>query len=126
MRLIGYTKMPSRPESWLKYWSTAQTARGFDAKQYYCYNPMDMQSHRMTCDFTGGECTEDVCNKQNAVDIERAISNMKSSFFVGITELYAESQCLLHARVYKELPEHCRCGSEQMHASTHLRHGNAG
>lgn len=92
-----------------------------------------------TCnDETTGELNQfcrdaKTCEDTNKVDGDRAVANMQNAFHVGVTELYQESMCVLHAKVYETLPEYCNCENEKAwngystdsKGKVEFRHGNA-
>mmetsp|Transcript_20215 Transcript_20215/g.63324 ORF Transcript_20215/g.63324 Transcript_20215/m.63324 type:complete len:405 (-) Transcript_20215:295-1509(-) len=69
---------------------------------FHCYSPVNLMVQHFTCRGHPFNYT-----KQDRTSI--AIENMKSTFFVGITEAYQESMCLFHAKVHDSLPEWCDC-----------------
>jgi len=79
----------------------------FSTLPYACYSPIDLQTQRLTCE--AGKAY-DYPEEQ---DLSRAVSNMASTFFVGIVEAYQESICLLHAKLNDKLPKWCDCENEK-------------
>lgn len=82
---------------------------------FKCYNPIDMQCQRMTC--------EKPFRYPEHTDVQKAIDNMAKSKFVGILELYHESMCLLHAKTIGLLPSNCLCGQQNTDGEHHNTHG---
>jgi len=70
-----------------------------------CYCPVNMQTHRLTCDYPF-EFPEE------AAGPELAIRNMQNVTFVGIVEAYQESICVFYSLVYKTLPGFCDCRNQ--------------
>lgn len=68
-----------------------------------CLNPMDLHSHRWTCNTTWDQALH--------VDTDLAIRNMHATWFVGVRELYQESLCLFYVKVRGRLPQKCHCGN---------------
>mmetsp|Transcript_68494 Transcript_68494/g.155212 ORF Transcript_68494/g.155212 Transcript_68494/m.155212 type:complete len:343 (-) Transcript_68494:75-1103(-) len=68
---------------------------------FHCYNPMNLQTQHLTC--------ENPFTYPEAQDAEKAIANMKESWFVGVSEAYQESICLFNEKVYGKLPSYCDC-----------------
>jgi len=109
---------------WLKDWqkllndgklkgdfgSRSQTDRQLKFQKYltasflpfHCYSPSNLMVQHFSCrgtpfNYTGTDNTK------------LAIKNMEATWFVGITEAYKESICLLHTKVHKKLPDWCNC-----------------
>ena len=89
---------------------------------YACYNPWNMQARYLTQSFTDAfqtsEIWGDMCqfechfvSETFEPNVEIAESALADKFqFVGLTDLYVETLCLLHYKVYQEVPKTCACG----------------
>jgi len=131
--------MPPSFEKWLDFWTTFKESG--DAKANFqrgrpttfnqpwctstlpfgCYNPISLQSHRLTCHFDTYDLSEDV-------PVEGALQKLHDIFFVGLAEAYQESLCVLHGLVRNELPEWCDVedpGKWQHAEITHESHGTS-
>jgi len=71
---------------------------------FKCYNPVNMQVQRMTC--------QKPYNYPLHADENLAIRNMQSAAFVGIVEAFHESACLLAAKMIGKLPIGCNCENQ--------------
>lgn len=69
---------------------------------YQCYVPVNLQSHRMTCQ-------KPLQYGQPDIDKGLLLKNLEDLWFVGFAEAYQASICLLHAKVASKLPSHCNC-----------------
>lgn len=99
--------MPTEFSAWVDAWVKLQQD-GTKHSAFCCYNPINLQSRHFTCS-RGPRTIHDYRYHAQVIDEETAIANMEATFFVGITEAYVESLCLLHERVRGELPRFCDC-----------------
>lgn len=81
-------------------------------KGYYgCYHPLSMQTRGMTCvgewDYLHGIIDPAYLNP----DVDAAIKNMQSLWFVGVAEHFHESLCLWEYQYRGTLPIYCDCAS---------------
>lgn len=72
---------------------------------FKCYNPVDMQSQRLTCDLP--------LKYPQHVNATLALRNLQFAAFVGLVEAYPESTCVLKAKITGSVPANCNCKSEQ-------------
>ncbi|CAE8609650.1 unnamed protein product [Polarella glacialis] len=110
--------MPMRFERWVAAWSRQDgeafaglhgdfapeetwTQLGHTEMPFKCYSPLDLQTHHLSC--------AKPFLYDGRPDLEKAIANMKASFFVGIQELYQGSLCLLYEKVHKSIASWCNC-----------------
>mmetsp|Transcript_100889 Transcript_100889/g.314519 ORF Transcript_100889/g.314519 Transcript_100889/m.314519 type:complete len:375 (+) Transcript_100889:161-1285(+) len=77
----------------------------FTGLPFKCYNPINLQTHHLTCDYPFEYPTK-------AASAEVAIRNMQEATFVGITEFYQESMCVFHSMALKFLPGYCDCRNQ--------------
>lgn len=103
--------MPKRFHDWVEAW--AKLDRNGTQSAFCCYNPVNLQTRHFTCRRPPRVMTDfrylDPGPGNGRVDVESAISNMESTWFIGITEAYVESLCLLHVKLRGELPAFCDC-----------------
>lgn len=69
---------------------------------YQCYVPVNLQSHRMTCQ-------KPLQYGQPDIDKALLLKNLDDLWFVGFAEAYQASICLLSANVADKLPSYCNC-----------------
>jgi hypothetical protein len=74
--------------------------------KYHCYNPINMQAHRLVC--------EDVSpfnriSGSSSASLAKALKTLESMSFVGIAELYEESICIIRTKVFGDVPPGCDC-----------------
>mmetsp|Transcript_41082 Transcript_41082/g.87499 ORF Transcript_41082/g.87499 Transcript_41082/m.87499 type:complete len:288 (+) Transcript_41082:104-967(+) len=83
---------------------------------FRCFRPVNMVSHLFTC--------SSPWQWHAKVDMDLATRNLHSSFFVGLTEMYQESLCLLYAKLHGALPIKCDCENSTAWSafSTHQIH----
>jgi len=101
--------------TWLKHFSG-----GAERNDLNCYHPYNMQTRVMTCknsrpDFLGVPGDGDSHHYTQEPSIDKALSNLKSLFFFGLTEHYQASLCLFHAKTHDKkspLPTFCNCTNE--------------
>jgi hypothetical protein len=115
--------MPASFEEWLQSWVRLRSEGSTSG--FCCYNPVDSQSFRFEC-AAGSNSMRRQCRPNLEVDGELALKNMQLAGFVGLTEFYKESICLLHVQANNELPESCQCAGEgaaspplKLHAYSH-------
>lgn len=117
-------------------WSTS-------AGDYGCYNPWNMQTRSLTCDEKNQKAIADGAVWSNVQplaetsrlhhvyqdedvqpDIELAKQHLEERVdFVGLTEFFEESWCLLQYQLHEKLPERgCECGHFQELNLPHERH----
>lgn len=76
--------------------------------EYGCYNPRNMQSRALTCQ------QPDIFASHSEAghalpSSDEAIAQAARIDVLGVTELFAESLCVLHFTVRGMLPSHCAC-----------------
>lgn len=78
-----------------------------------CYNPVNMMTRQLapSCRAQGQEkFSPHHRPERSEADLHEALRRLKSeTFFVGLTELYQESLCVLHYKVHDKLPDNCNC-----------------
>jgi len=75
---------------------------------FNCMDPRNMQTRYMSCDWTRSEAHPDHAH-QDDDDIDEAIRNVRKATFIGLTDFYHESICMLQFRSTKILPLTCQC-----------------
>eukprot|EP00927_Polykrikos_kofoidii_P015180 TRINITY_DN16733_c1_g2_i1.p1 TRINITY_DN16733_c1_g2~~TRINITY_DN16733_c1_g2_i1.p1 ORF type:complete len:356 (-),score=36.03 TRINITY_DN16733_c1_g2_i1:29-1096(-) len=88
--------------AWLQHFTT-----NFTTDDFNCYHPFNMQTRGFTCQYPEDPHHESDNPEEHGVGA--AVENMIHASFVGITELYQESLCLLHAHFNMQLPGWCDC-----------------
>eukprot|EP00929_Paragymnodinium_shiwhaense_P077840 TRINITY_DN40188_c0_g1_i1.p1 TRINITY_DN40188_c0_g1~~TRINITY_DN40188_c0_g1_i1.p1 ORF type:complete len:415 (+),score=87.76 TRINITY_DN40188_c0_g1_i1:141-1385(+) len=125
--------------TWLRHFSHEGEAAGSSApkpgtlkstKDFGCYHPFNLQTRQLTC---SGQrpwhlyIKETFANEQQIHQpLDEAEQNLKEIFFVGITEHYQASVCLLMIKMGRPLPEFCDCENMEAWASfssIHYTHG---
>jgi len=81
---------------------------------YKCYSPYNLQVQMLTC-------SKPYYYPEQA-DLNGAVRAMQSAWFVGLTEAYHESVCLVHAKARGEVPKHCNCENRELWDSMPLTH----
>eukprot|EP00398_MALV-I-01_sp_L67-1_P001040 gene1040-594_t len=96
---------------------------------YNCYNPVNMMTrqlaesckalpdhlfspHHPAIAQLGERQTEDLKVPGSEIsyeDLQSAMDRLDQTFFVGISEAYQESLCLLHYKVHGTIPDECNC-----------------
>lgn len=103
-------------ESWFKGWgataSGASTPATENMKRFCRYDPRDPQVRHLGTDLSA------------APGLHGALQELEGAFWVGVTEQYTASLCLLVERVGRPLPAWCRCNSTNAGRSLHhVKHG---
>jgi hypothetical protein len=90
------------------------------AQSFRCYDPRNMQTRQIS-----SKChsTPHFYMALTEKDLEDAIANMHSVSFVGITELYALSWCVLMFKLTGDLPYECGIQDEHNDSHIHATHG---
>ena len=101
---------------WLDYflhsdWSPdgVRHTRNDAYNDYGCYNPWNMQTRAMTC--SGRSELHHLHSRASRVPPTKdvGIARVDAAEFVGISELYDESWCLLQFQLSRKLPAVCTC-----------------
>lgn len=105
--------MPDSFAEWVSSWDALR--KGNETKAFCCYDPVDMQSYVLSCpantmiDQTYGVHVMKKPRVQAEADVELALRNLQSLWFVGLVEAYRESVCVFLARASGALPPYCDC-----------------
>jgi len=94
---------------------------------FSCYNPINMMTRQLSpdCKAVGqSSLSPHHLAEMKPHNLAVARKRISHAFFVGVTEAYQESLCLLHFKVNGTVPDTCRCGTEEwgnhpMHHSDH-------
>ena len=125
-------------EAWLDHFGTNWTAKSGD---FNCYNPWNMQARILTCVEDDQHAARERPERLDALpktshahhvfddalastkpNTTVALTHMYATQFVGITELYQESWCLLQYMLHGKLPdEGCGCGRKAATAWISMR-----
>jgi hypothetical protein len=110
--------------TWVKSWAASYlkgTAHGIMA--YWdigCYRPIDMQSHRLTCE----RAIQMRFDYPKEVNVTQAIHNMKKTKYIGVVEAYRESICVWKTKLTGKLAPGCDCAKALIAPhETHETHG---
>ena len=76
---------------------------------YGCYNPWNMQTRAMVCSGRSELHHLHSLKGRNPPAKDVAIARVSAAEFVGISELYDESWCLLQFQLSGKLPSECTC-----------------
>jgi len=136
--LKKWRTMPSTFGAWIQAWSRlrkeGRARRDFSRVgptlhntpwcsylPFKCYSPLNLQSQRFTC--------EAASKYPDKLDVDRAVTNMHASFFIGIVEAYPESMCLFRAKTTNKVPASCNCNlaknKSKKQKGHHAGHGSA-
>ncbi|CAE7754313.1 unnamed protein product, partial [Symbiodinium pilosum] len=88
---------------------------------YNCYHPWNLQTRYLTCDDPYPEGGHRHLLRQ-VDNVQKAIKNMRSLWFVGIMEHYKASVCMLMFQLQMST-ESCDCESQATAKQVHERHG---
>lgn len=85
---------------------------------YRCYNPWNMQTR-----YLATEWSHAAPYPMLEPDLTIALNTLKSVQFVGLSEFYVESLCLLSLHRYGTAPETCACnGTGPLNVTSHIQH----
>jgi hypothetical protein len=89
----------------------------FTSDDLGCYHPNDLQVRAMLCKEEMHHQIAETLGVGAAID--EALRRMRTLYFVGLTEYYQESMCLLHAKAFPNttLPGYCNCEDPEAWAS---------
>mmetsp|Transcript_83194 Transcript_83194/g.217243 ORF Transcript_83194/g.217243 Transcript_83194/m.217243 type:complete len:327 (-) Transcript_83194:95-1075(-) len=127
--------LPANFSQWLRYWSKVGDHPTAHERGFHCYIPINLQARALSCRATvcplvTHAVDEAVLHDRSgelAVHEDLATRRLQSVVrFVGLTEFYQESMCLLHAMSKNSFPSYCNCEDHEAwgkfpHAS--LDHG---
>ena len=121
----------TRFEDWIKHFlqlskdplPTYFTYEYLLQQAYGCYNPWNMQTRYLVQPFNTNfhlsstsypilcrfECHFVSDTFEPNIEIAQGVMTNQIGF-VGITDLYVETLCLLHWKVHKDVPQSCACG----------------
>jgi len=88
--------------AWLRHFQAWQPDMG----DYNCYNPWNMQTRQMICTSADQASPHHVHDGEAT---EPPVPELEQLDFVGVTELYDESWCLLNWQLDGSLPDMCTC-----------------
>lgn len=94
--------------SWLRHF-----AYNFTTDDLGCYHPFNMQTRAFLCQGHLHHLNS-IEELKQTTDLNLAIRRLKATFFVGLTEHYQESMCLLYEKVTNQLPEWCNCEEREL------------
>ena len=98
---------------------------------YGCYNPINLATRQFTCrrrrgcpPFREGESAHHLSKEDVLGSVGSAITNMELLEVAGLTELFAESWCLIEYRMRGRLSSGCACEDAAEEAPRHafIRH----
>lgn len=97
-----------------------------DEDTFHCYLPANLQTRHMSCkerEYPFPSEDRRVIANLNVYggDKDTALNNLKELAYVGITELYQESLCVIHAGELNEVPENCNCENEAAWKTFHQK-----
>jgi len=127
--------LPATFSQWLRYWNRVGDHPTVHEHGFHCYVPINLQARALSCHAKGcplvthalDEAVLHDTSGKLAVDEDLATRRLQHSVrFVGLTEFYQESMCLLHAISRDSLPDYCHCEDHEAWAKfphANLDHG---
>ena len=113
---------------WLRLYTNSSNAwedgAPHDAHRYCGYNPVNYQTHLLSGDFRATRKSQKWHFLVPASAVDRVHSLVQTAFFVGVTEYYAHSVCLVRWLVTGQLPA-SNCAETARIEMDHNDHGNA-
>ena len=109
-------------ESWLEHFSKLRASDIGQTKDFNCEDPRNTQTRHMSCSKAPNPQANHALPAPPCISL--AITNLHDAGFIGITNFYHESICMLRLRQTRRLPEGCGCG-ESKNITTHqqVTHG---
>jgi hypothetical protein len=112
--------------SWIHHFSELTSLDFGDTMDFHCMDPRNMQTRFMSCDRDEGlswHHQEAVHALRQQPQLHIALQNLYKTDWIGITEFYHESICLLLLRRQGFMPEGCECNQNIERNHTHFTHG---
>lgn len=103
---------------WLHHFSMLSENQIGPDHDFNCYDPRELQTRYMSC-LSAGSCEANHALVGEPPSLEQALINLNDADFVGLTDFYHESICMLHYRREEELPVGCNC-NEAANKITHV------
>lgn len=91
---------------------------------FNCYTPINMQSRYLTCDRESGHHVTHTSELSRSADLA-PIATIWDAGWIGITNRYQESMCVLMVQLGEGLPSWCDCQNPEAWSqfrSAHIRH----
>lgn len=104
-------------ETWLKHFQSLSPNMVGPQYDFNCIDPRNVQARHMSCDKAPNPQANHAL--QIPPNLTRAIENTYDATFVGITEFYHESICMLQFRRTGALGDGCRCDANENAAAIH-------
>lgn len=110
--------LPANFSQWLRYWNKVGDHPTVREHGFHCYVPINLQARALSCRARScprvthalDEAVLGDTSGELAVHEDLATRRLQNSVrFVGITEFYQESMCILHAMSKNSLPYYCNC-----------------
>lgn len=135
--------LPNSFEAWLEYWARAGDGPGGDDTGFHCYIPINLQARVLSCTAAADKCpiTTSALDRMVKTDasgelavtervaLQRVEHESGGAAFVGLTEFYHESMCLIHVRYNGSFPPYCDCEDPEAWSEfpmTYYTHGSKG
>lgn len=90
---------------------------------YNCYHPTNMQSRYLACNTHNAHKVQVDMLVPNKTVVR---NNLKLLSFIGLTDFFPESVCLLHYKLNGTMPDNCFCESQSMLKVPHVVHHKTG
>ena len=108
-------------ESWLEHFSKLRASDIGQTKDFNCEDPRNTQTRHMSCSKAPNPQANHALPAPPCLSL--AIANLHDAGFIGLTDFYDESICMLQLRRTRRLPEGCGCGDSKNTTHQDFTHG---
>jgi hypothetical protein len=108
-------------ESWLKHFTKLRASDIGEKNDFNCIDPRNTQTRHMSCSKASNPEANHALPAPPCLSL--AIANLHDAGFIGLTDFYHESICMLQLRRTRKLPEGCGCDDSKNATHQHTDHG---
>jgi hypothetical protein len=107
--------------SWIQNFANLTPSNFGSSVDFNCIDPRNLQTRHMSCINEPNPRANHALSKPPQLYI--AIQNLFKADWIGITDFYHESICLLFLRRRRLMPEGCECNDTKVIEHVHVDHG---
>jgi hypothetical protein len=106
--------------SWISHMENLTLLDFGPSVDYKCIDPRNLQTRHMSCVSQKNPTANHALSEAPKLDL--ALNNLYKANWIGITEFYHESMCLLSLRRQHLMPEGCECNNTKTVQHVHIDH----
>jgi len=106
--------------SWIRHFANLTSLNFGPSVDFNCHDPRDLQTRHMSCINEPNPRANHALSKPPQLHI--AIHNLYKADFIGMTDFYHESICLLFLRRRRLMPKGCECNTSKGIEHVHFDH----